>query len=151
MQKAHWMLILLFGALHTAAVVADDAALPGEKDGGLPVSATSIDSLQLASGYSPRWRLSHPVEPMAFSDDAASVIGDIEFQDPGTLARVSKVRELSLLTLAEVGRTRLFLGVSEKGLLGFHLGALPRLGDERCLEVARMPYLNDDQQDDDAR
>lgn len=150
MQKANLMLLLLFGALHPAAVIADDAALSGADDDRLPVTAASIDSLQLVSGYSPRWQLSHPVEKMDFSRDALPPITDIEFQDPGAFARVSKLRELSLLTLAEVGRTRLFLGVSEKGLLGFHLGALPRLGDERCLEVARMPYLKNDQKDDGA-
>lgn len=142
MQKTNLMLLLLIGALHPAAVVADDD--------GLAVTSTSMDSLQLESGYASRWRLSHPVEEMAFSSDASAVIADIEFQDPGALARVSKVRELSLLTLAEVGRTRLFLGVSEKGLLGFHLGALRRVDDERCLEVARMPYLKNDEEDDGA-
>ena len=150
MQKANLMLLLLFGALHPAAVIADDAGLSGADDNRLPASAASIGSLQLVSGYSPRWQLSPPVEAMDFSNDASPLITDIEFSDPGALARVSKVRELSLLTLAEVGRTRLFLGVSEKGLLGFHLGALPQLGDERCLEVARMPYLKDKQQDDGA-
>lgn len=150
MQKAKLMLLLLFGALHPAAVVADDAGLPGGDNDGLPVTATSTDSLQPLSSYPSRWQLSHPVETMDLSKDASPLITDIEFSDPGALARVSKVRELSLLTLAEVGRTRLFLGVSEKGLLGFHLGALPRLGDERCLEVARMPYLKSDQDDDGA-
>ena len=140
MQKANLMLLLLIGALHPAAIVAEDA--------GLDVTATSTDSALPEYRYASRWRLSHTAEEMAFSSDTSSVIADIEFQDPGTLARVSKVRELSLLTLAEVGRTRLFLGVSEKGLLGFHLGALPRLGDERCLEFARMPYLENNEKDD---
>ncbi len=140
MQKANLMLLLLIGALHPAVVAAD-----GD---GPNVTANSMDSAQLEYGYASRWRLSRAVEEMPLPGDASSVIADIEFQDPGALARVSKVRELSLLTLAEVGRTRLFLGVSEKGLLGFHLGALPRLGDERCLEFARMPYLESDGKDE---
>lgn len=146
MQKVNWMFLCIVGALLSAAVVADDVGLSGGDDARLPATAASIDSVQLVSRYSPRWQLSHPVEETAFSRDASAFISSIEFSDPGALARASKVRELSLLTLAEVGRTRLFLGVSENGLLGFHLGALPRLGDERCLEVARMPYLKNDQQ-----
>ena len=146
MKKANLTLLLLVGALLPAAAVAEDAGLSSEDDDRLPITATSIESLQLVSRYSSRWQLSYPVEETAFSRDAAALISDIEFSNPGALARVSKVRELSLLTLAEVGHTRLFLGVSENGLLGFHLGALPRLGDERCLEVARMPYLKNDQQ-----
>ena len=146
MQKANLMMLLLIGALHPAAVIAEDAGLFDEDEHRLPVAAASTDSLPSASLYSPRWRPSHPSE-MAYSRDASPVIADIEFQDPGAFARVSKVRELSLLTLAEVGPTRLFLGVSENGLLGFHLGALPRLGDERCLEFARMPYLKNDRRD----
>ena len=143
MRKTNLMLLLfLIGGLHPATVVAEDA--------GLAVTATSMDLAQPEYGYASRWRLSYALEEMAFSSDASSVITDIDFQDRGTFARVSKVRELSLLTLAEVGRTRLFLGVSEKGLLGFHLGALPRLGDERCLEFARMPYLKNHEKNDGA-
>ena len=150
MQKANLMLLLLLGALLPAAVVAEDAGPSSGDDDRPPVTATSIDSLQPVSRYSSRWQLPYPIENTGFSRDTSALISDIEFNDPGALARVSKVRELSLLTLAEVGRTRLFLGVGENGLLGFHLGALPRLGDERCLEVARMPYLKGDQQADGA-
>jgi hypothetical protein len=54
---------------------------------------------------------------------------------------------LSLLTLAEIGQTRLFLGVNDEGLLGLHFNALPRDGDERYLEVIRMPYLKEHEPD----
>lgn len=148
MQKAYLMLLLLVGAIHAAAVIADETG-PSIGDAHRPpVTAASIDSLRLMPWYSARWQLRRPVETTAFSNDAPAVITDIEFQDPGAFARVRKVRALSLLTLAEVGRTRLFLGVSERGLLGFHLGALPQLDDERCLELARMPYLKSDRSDD---
>lgn len=150
MQNAYLMLLLLIGALHPAAAVADDAGVPRSDGNRLRVMTDLPETLQLVNEYSSRWRLSHPTEAAVVYEETSAAMADIDFQDPGALARVSKIRELSLLTLAEVGRTRLFLGVSERGLLGFHLGAMPQLGDERCLEFARMPYLADRQQDDGA-
>jgi hypothetical protein len=67
------------------------------------------------------------------------------------LARVSKLRNLSLLTLAEIGQTRLFLGVNDEGLVGLHFNALPRDSDGRYLEVVRMPYLKENEPDDEVR
>ena len=148
MLKANWLLLIFIGALLPAAVVADDASLSRSDDHQPPVTTTSLETLRLAPDYSSRWRLSHPIETMAFPKETSVPIADIDFENPGAFARVSKLRELSLLTLAEVGRTRLFLGVSDRGLLGFHLGALPKLGDERCLEFARMPYLKNPARDD---
>jgi hypothetical protein len=69
------------------------------------------------------------------------------FQDNSALGRVSKLRNLSLLTLAESRRTRLFLGVNDDGLVGLHFVALPKYGDERYLSLIRMPYLKKDGQD----
>jgi hypothetical protein len=51
------------------------------------------------------------------------------------------------LTLAEIGQTRLFLGVDDDGFVGLHFCTLPRYGDERYLEVVRMPYLKKDEPD----
>jgi len=68
-------------------------------------------------------------------------IAEFNFQDDSALARVSKLRNLSLLTLAEIGQTRLFLGVNDDGLVGLHFNLFSRAGDARYLEVVRMPYL----------
>ena len=75
------------------------------------------------------------------TNDPEYSLANLDFRDPGALARVSKLREVSLLTLAELGTARVFFGVNDKGLFGFHLGARPSPGDERCVELARMPYL----------
>ena len=64
----------------------------------------------------------------------------LEFQDSTTMGRAQNIRSLSLLTLAEFKKSRLYLGVNKRGLLGLHFSAAIRSGD-RCLEVARMPYL----------
>ena len=69
-----------------------------------------------------------------------STLDKLEFQDSSTMGRARKIRSLSLLTLAEFKKSRLYLGVNKRGLLGLHFNATIRSGD-RCLEVARMPYL----------
>ena len=50
-------------------------------------------------------------------------IDDLEFQDNSPLARISRIRRLSLLTLAENRHSRIFIGVDSKGILGLHIGA----------------------------
>lgn len=141
MQNASWMVLLIFGSLLPTAAFADDVSTSGAAAPRLSVTAYAPETLPLDSLYWSRWQLSRPAESMAYPDESSAPIENFVFQDPDAFVRVSKVRELSLLTLAEVGSTRLFLGVSDEGLLGIHLGALPRLGDERCLELVRMPYL----------
>lgn len=60
------------------------------------------------------------------------------FREDSTLERLSKLRNLSFLTLATTRRTRLFLGVNEDGLVGLHINSRTRYGDERVLELARL-------------
>ncbi len=141
MQNASWMVLLVFGSLLPTAAFADEVSTSDADAPRLSATAYAPQTLPLDSVYWSRWQLPHPLETMAYADESSAPIESFVFQDPGAFVRVSKVRELSVLTLAEVGSTRLFLGVSDQGLLGIHLGALPRLGDERCLELVRMPYL----------
>ena len=47
----------------------------------------------------------------------------IAFEDANLLIRYRDARSLSLLTVAEFGRSRLFFGVNEDGLLGLHFRA----------------------------
>lgn len=141
MQNASWMVLVVFGSLLATAAFADDVS-SSNADAPRPfVTAFAPETLPLDSAYWSRWKPSHSVESMAYTNESFAPIESFVFEDPGAFVRVSKVRELSLLTLAEVGSTRLFFGVSDAGLLGIHLGALPHLGDERCLELVRMPYL----------
>jgi hypothetical protein len=78
---------------------------------------------------------------MTYSDEWPQAIADVDFQDNSALGRLGKLRNLSLLTLAETGQTRLFLGVNDDGLVGLHFVAFPRRGGERYLSLARMPHL----------
>lgn len=125
MHTVNRMVLLVLGSLLSAAAYADD----------------------VISEYSSRWQLTHPMETMAYADDWSQPMRDFEFQDSGILGRASKLRGLSFLTLAEVGRTRLFLGVNNKGLVGLHLRAFPSHSNGRYLELVRMPYLKSNKPD----
>jgi hypothetical protein len=141
MIKASWMALLTIGLLWSAAGFAENVQ-SSETDGELlPVVTLSVDTMLAVSEYPSRWRPFHPAEATAYSEDWLPPIADFDFQDAGALSRVSKLRGLSLLTLAEFGQARLFLGVNEEGLVGLHFDVLPHYGGKRYLEVVRMPYL----------
>ncbi len=145
-----WMALMIIGILLPASGFADDTQSSGTDGEPLPAANLSIDTLLAESGYASRWQLANPVEPLAYSNDwprPIANISNIDFQDGSTLARMSKLRSLSLLTLAETRQTRLFLGVNEDGLVGLHFSAFARHSDERYLEMARMPYLKDQEAD----
>ena len=150
MRRANWM-VFLFSVLLPAAVLADDASLAATDSYSSNLLPASSLAYQLDADNASSWQLPPTIELSPYSERATDVIADLQFRDPGAFARVSKVRELSLLTLAEVGKSRLFFGVNYEGLFGFHLGARPRHGDERCVELARMPYLNSNEYGDFAR
>jgi hypothetical protein len=141
MIKTSWMALFTIGLLWPAAGVADDVQSSKTDGEPLPVVTLSVETVLADSEYPSRWRLSHPAEATAYSDGRLRPIVDFDFQDAGSLSRVSKFRCLSLLTLAEIGQTRLFLGVNEGGLVGLHFDVLSHIGSDRYLEVVRMPYL----------
>lgn len=151
MQRARSMLLVIAVLLMPALLLADDARTTLTDSSLVDLNALPAHDYWPESGYTPYWRLSSAMETTTFLDEASQPIASLEFRDPGAFARVSKVRELSLLTLAEVGKTRLFFGVNDDGLFGFHLGARPKLGDERCVELARMPYLKNTASDSSTR
>lgn len=151
MFKATWMALLIIGVLLSAAGFADDAKTSGTDGEQLPVVTLSVETLLAKSEHAARWQLFQPVEAMTYSDDWPRPIADFDFQDDSALARLGKLRGMSLLTLAEIGQTRLFLGVNEEGLVGLHFSALPRNGDERYQELIRMPYLKENDLDKEAK
>ena len=102
----------------------------------------TVETLLAESEYAFRWQLFHPAEAIANSN-WPQPIADFHFQGASALARVSKLRSLSLLTLAESGQIRLYLGVNEEGMVGLHFTAFPQYGDERHLELIRMPFLKE--------
>ncbi len=141
MVKASWMAWLTIGLLWSAAGFADEVQSAKTDDELLPVVTLSVETMLAESKYLSRWRTLQPAETTAYSDGWLQPIADLDFQDTGLLFRVSKLRGVSLLTLAEFGRTRMFLGVNEEGLVGLHFDTFPHNDVDRYLEVVRMPYL----------
>ena len=141
MIKASWMVPLTIGMLWSATGFADDVQSSNTDGEPLPVVTLSVTSILAEAAYPSRWQLSHRPEATAYSDNRLRPIVDVDFRDAGALSHLSKLRILSLLTVAEFGQTRLFLGVNEEGLVGLHFDAFPHYGIERYLEVVRMPYL----------
>lgn len=141
MLKSSWMALLTIGSLCSTAGFADGVQSSKAEDEPTAVETLSLETLLAESEYPTRWRLPQPTEATAYSDNWPQTIADIDFQDGGVLSRVSKVRALSLLTLAEFGRSRMFLGVNEDGVAGLHIDAYSLKGNNRYLEVVRMPYL----------
>lgn len=141
MIKASWMAPLAISMLWTATGFADDVQSSNTDDEPLPVVVLSVATMLAESAYPYRWQPFHPAEVTAYSDNRLLPIADFDFQDAGAFSRFSKLRSLSLLTVAQFGETRLFLGVNEEGLVGLHFDAFPHQGGERYLEVVRMPYL----------
>lgn len=133
--------------LLSSAVSADEAEAiytPASLPLTSSVSATAyLDEL----GRSSLWRLLEPVDLIAFADLHPHPLNELHFEDSDLVSRLSKLRGLSMLTMAEVGPARLFFGVNDKGLVGLHFntGASDR-GDVH-VEVLRMPYLDDDRDD----
>ena len=119
MLRANWIVFLIVGTLLPAAALADDATISRAEGQPAPTITLSLE------------------------------MSDLEFQDSGLLGRASRLRSLSFLTLAEVGRTRLFLGVNKEGLVGLHFRVFSSHSSGRYLELARMPYLKNIKPDTD--
>lgn len=139
MRYTNWMVLFFIGVMSSSAGLADDAKYSSDSFG--PAANQSLADLLTASTYAPRWQLYHPLEATSYSERLLQPIADVEFHDNSALGRVSKLRNLSLLTLAEGRQSRLFLGVNDDGLVGLHFIALSSNADERYLSIARMPYL----------
>ena len=88
-----------------------------------------------------RWRVTESVNVGVMAAEYSSPLTEIAFQDNSTVGRLSRLRNLSLLTLGRMGKSRLFIGVNDDGLVGLHFKALSGESDGRYLEMARMPYL----------
>ena len=141
MPRANWMVLLIVGTLLSTAALADDATASRSDARAIPPSTLSNELLRPQSAYAPRWQLTYPIETMTYADDWSRPMSNFDFQDSGILGRASKLRNLSFLTLAELGETRLFLGVNDEGLVGLHFRAFARHSSGRYLELVRMPYL----------
>jgi len=126
MVKAIRIALLLIGVLPHTVALADNT-----------YSTDRAHESSLRPSDSVRKTLPHRIPD---ARPSFSTLDKLEFQDSTAMGRARKVRSLSLLTLAEFKKSRLYLGVNKRGLLGLHFNTAIPSGD-RCLEVARMPYL----------
>lgn len=103
--------------------------------------SAAVEALPTDLLYGTRWQTPPGIEPVSLADATSPAFADIEFDERSALMRIARLRSLSLLTLGDFGRARLFLGVNDEGLVGLHFNAAVRQADERYLELARMPYV----------
>ncbi len=141
MHKAKWMALLPISVLLSAAAFADDTFSPN--------TTPSLAALIASSPYEPRWQLVYPVETMTHSAEWQQRYDNFDFQDNSALGRISRFRDLSFLTLAESRRSRLFLGVNNRGLIGLHFVGLADRRGKKEIAVFRMPYLRKKEPDSD--
>lgn len=141
MLRASSTILLLISLLLSINALADEETGLDFDSRLSTVVALYLEALRSETEYTSPSRLSQPVAALPYSSSDSIPIANLDFRNSATIARVSRLRELSLLTLAESKGTRLFLGVNRKGLVGLHFRARGVVSAERCLEVARMPYL----------
>lgn len=132
MFKFTRVMLFLVGCLSHTVAHADNAS---SRDWSPLLATTITDSMPL-----PAYDSTSPVRSFSSSFDK------LDFQDSSTVGRASKLRSLSLLTLAQFKKSRLFLGINSRGVLGLHFNAA-NPGDDRSIEVARMPYLRNQASD----
>ena len=126
MVKAIKITLMLIGLLpHTVALADSTDSTDRPHESSLQTSDTA------------RIAMPHRIPHTRYS---FSNLDKLEFHDSTAMGRAREIRSLSLLTLAEFKKSRLYLGVNKRGLLGLHFNTAKQSGD-RCLEVARMPYL----------
>ena len=106
-------------------------------------AATYILPADLTS--EPQWRLSDTASDIVYTSIPTTPLFDVEFRDSDTLKQLSKLRNLSFLTLAEKWNSKFFLGVNRDGLVGFHFTLSHRQNQDQMLELTRLSYLNDDE------
>jgi hypothetical protein len=140
-RSAQWLILLSGSLLLPAAASAGDGTSSIKGAETRTIISQTVLALRAEPAYRFRWRRFRSSHSPLDADAWRRPIADIGFEDRSALARVRKLRGFSLLTFAETRGARLFLGVNERGLLGLHFAALPGNGDQRYLQMARMPYL----------
>ena len=141
---------LTLGMLLSVVSFAEEAtpAIPVNK--WLLDTTLYLDDEPAVSDYSALLEVRYPIELLPSTDDWPENIAELDFQDASIFDRMSDVRNLSLLTLAEFGQRRLFLGVNNNGMIGLHFGTFAGGRDRQYLEVVRLSYLDEYESDDES-
>lgn len=133
--------------LLSSAVFAEETDATYEA-ASLPITSSLSATAYLDDlGHRSLWRLPVPVDLIALADLQPHPLNELHFEDSDLVSRLSKLRGLSMLTMAEVGPARLFFGVNDEGLVGLHFNTGASDPGDVHVEVLRMPYLKDDSDD----
>ena len=143
MLKASWMALLPVSMLLTAASLADDADGTDNDAEQIPLASRPTIAPDTEWEFSYLWHLRYRGAATVYPGDWTNPITELEFQDSSMYGRVSRLHNLSLLTLAEFGQKRVFLGVNADGFVGIHFNTFSRNDDLRYFELVRMPYLKE--------
>jgi hypothetical protein len=116
-------------------------ALADEDGNEIEDSARSTQLIRETTVAPPDYEY-RPIEtPAAAMRWQSDPVAELQLDDGSTIARLTRVRNLSLLTMARFRHSRFFFGVNSEGIVGFHLAGSSRDEDARFLEVARLPHL----------
>lgn len=141
------------GAVLSALLLLSSAVSADESEASYTAASLPITSSISATaflddlGNSAEWRLPEPVDLIALAELQPHPLHELHFEDSDLVSRLSKLRGLSMLTMAEVGPARLFLGVNDEGLVGLHFNTGADDPGDVHVEVLRMPYLKGDNDD----
>jgi hypothetical protein len=152
MIKASWTALLTIGMSLSTAGIADEVTSSNTGDERLSDMAIAVEALHAELWGASRWNDFGLLETAAYSysNDLPRPMAEFDFRDADALARISRLRSLSLVTFAEIGHARLFFGLNGDGLLGLHFNIFPRDVGEQSLELVRMPYLKENESDSGA-
>lgn len=142
MRFIRWLSIatVSLAAWPAAADESPASAEHGERPAELtPAAEALLDEFDDTS----RLLLSDDVPALAYSDEFVRPFSSLSLRKSSVIERMSEIRRLSLLTLAEVGDAQLFFGVNSDGTLGLHFGVSSRKSRRAGRELMRMPYLED--------
>jgi len=138
---------LTLGMLLSVAGFAEEATPVMPENQWVLDIAFYLEEEPAESDYSALLETRFPVELTPSTVDWPENIAELDFQDTSIYGRMSELRNLSLLTLAEFGQRRLFLGVNDSGLIGLHFGSFSGEKDQQYLEVVRLSYLDESELD----
>ncbi len=147
MKKVARLTALIFVLSMSPAVSAEDATPAASDYDVLPKVALLAAAMLADLDYDTRPPPFYAAQGNSLGNDKLRRrIADVDFTDNSTIARLSKLRGVSLLTVAEVGDSRLYLGVNDDGVVGLHFNAFMRSDDKRHLELLRLPFLAADEE-----
>jgi hypothetical protein len=143
------IILLKLGLLLSAIGLADEITKADANDSRSIFAENNL----LLTHRTPMLRLQppHTTPELQHFDLRTRPMFNIEFHDGGFLKQVRKLRNLSFITLAETGQSRLFLGVNDEGRVGLYIALIPNQDADRIVELARMPYLKESQSPGDSK